>query len=227
MTFRGFIESSLVEWDGYVSAVLFVQGCNWRCAYCHGWRFVIEPEELDEVDAEFAIDRISEWSDWIDAVVVSGGEPTLYSDLPQFLERVRSIGMMIKLETNGSNPNMLEDIVERDLVDCLSIDCKSALSKMSTVARSNVVSDDVLRSYNINVDREFHTTLCPTHISLEEIPLIACQLPSGQKWVLQQYRPDDVMDIQVAGTDTFSSNMLDNIASCARAHYDGEVLLIR
>ena len=90
MDIRGFVANSLLEWEDRVAAVVVTGGCNWRCPYCHGWRFVLEPEKLPRIDEDEIIRRLAAQGEWLDGVVISGGEPTMQPDLPAFIARVRN-----------------------------------------------------------------------------------------------------------------------------------------
>lgn len=117
MKIGGFIKQSLIDYPGKIAAVVFTQGCNFRCGYCHNPQLVL-PElflEQPELVPLNIISYLKEHKNWLDGVVVTGGEPTIHKDLPLFLKEIKGLGYSIKLDTNGSNPYMLERIVKEKL----------------------------------------------------------------------------------------------------------------
>jgi pyruvate formate lyase activating enzyme len=184
----------------------------------------VQSTDSGTISEDEVLDYVGEWSDWIDAVVITGGEPTLHSDLPSFIASLKS-QVLVKLETNGTNPNMLEQMAQDNLLDCVAIDCKAPCDKLRRVTNADIQIDDILRSYQIDVPREFHTTLCPRFVNIDDIPHMASMLPVGQTWILQQYRPDDVMDISKSGRETFTLEILNDMTRAARECYDGDVRL--
>ena len=103
------LETSFIDWDGKVVAVLYVPDCNFRCPFCHNWQLFEEPEKFDNIPFEKIEKYLTGrgYKDFIDGVCVTGGEPTLYSGLPKFLKKIKDLNMPVKLDTNGSNPKML------------------------------------------------------------------------------------------------------------------------
>jgi pyruvate formate lyase activating enzyme len=125
----GFMKQSLIDYPGHIATVLFTRGCNFRCYYCHNPELVI-PELIcksSSLDAENIIDWISVNSELLDAVVVTGGEPTLHSALPEFIKMYKDMGLKVKLDTNGTRPEMLERLIGNRLVDYVAMDIKAPL----------------------------------------------------------------------------------------------------
>ena len=111
MKIIGFIETSLLDWDGHIVASIYLPGCNFRCPYCHNKNVVLNPDSFDEVPLEHIESYISENKDFLDGIVVSGGEPTMHEDLPDLLKKIKRTGLKVKLDTNGTNPDMLESLI--------------------------------------------------------------------------------------------------------------------
>src|SRR5690554_4050368 len=122
MRIIGFIKTSLLDWDGHVVASIYLPECNFRCPFCHNRDVVLDPESYDEVPWDEIEEFILEHNDFLDGVVVTGGEPTLHDDLPDLLRRIKSLGVKVKLDTNGSNPDMLKDLIDAGLVDYVAMD---------------------------------------------------------------------------------------------------------
>jgi pyruvate formate lyase activating enzyme len=193
---KGVIKTSLIDFPGKIAAVLFVGGCNFRCPYCYNMDLVLTPSQLPTVSKEELFKFFSSRKGWLDGVVVSGGEPTIYPDLPQLLGWIKEFGYAVKLDTNGSDPHMLQSLIDGGLVDYVALDVKAPLD----FSRYQVFSQgcdgvekirtaaEILMSSNISY--EFRTTVVPGLVSREDILQIAQELRGAQRYYLQQFRPE-------------------------------------
>lgn len=191
MRVGGLLKFSLIDYPGKMAAVIFTQGCNFRCPYCHNPELVIPeyfrtPISEDEVLA-FLEKRIG----LIEGVVVTGGEPTVQKDLMTFLQRVRTMGYLIKLDTNGSRPDVLEDILRRHLVDYIAMDLKTTLEKYNQLTSLRGCGERIRRSIRLilesEVDYEFRTTLVKPFVSAEDLPQMASLIPGAKRYRLQRF----------------------------------------
>lgn len=194
MKIAGLQKNSMVDYPGKLSAVVFTQGCNMNCGYCHN-RCLIGPNQKEDLYSEDGILAFLEKRrGLLDGVVVSGGEPTLQKDLESFLIRVRSMGYPIKLDTNGTNPTLLKELIDRHRVDYVAMDIKAPLCKYRQVCCSPVDTQKLSESITIlkagKVDYEFRTTYTP-ELSDEDLKDITNTIRGAQKYVLQQYREVD------------------------------------
>src|SRR4030067_3759239 len=121
---KGFLETSLSDWPGRLCSVLFLPHCNFRCPYCHNHSLVFHPDQYSSVLLKDIFARLHSFKGWIDGVCVTGGEPTLHPDLPLLIQEIKHNGFLVKLDTNGSNPEMLEKLIEKGEVDFISMDVK-------------------------------------------------------------------------------------------------------
>lgn len=194
MRIAGFEKHSMVDYPGKLSAVVFTPGCNMDCFYCHNAGLLghidqrgPEPDEL----LEFLASR----QGLLDAVVVSGGEPTLQADLPEFLARLGQLDLAVKLDTNGTDPAMLRLIIARRLVDYVAMDVKAPAGKYGQITRARVdqqaVEESILTLLAGQVDYEFRTTFAPP-LGPADICRIASRIAGARRYALQQYRPGDV-----------------------------------
>ncbi len=128
MLFGGFIKQSLLDYPGNIASVVFTKGCNFRCPYCHNSQLVL-PDLLDKkgFDEQTILWYLKKNSLLLDALVVTGGEPTLHKQLPAFLRNVKNTGLKIKLDTNGTNPEMINKLLNDKLIDALAMDIKTVL----------------------------------------------------------------------------------------------------
>ncbi|MEM2878936.1 MAG: anaerobic ribonucleoside-triphosphate reductase activating protein, partial [Candidatus Hadarchaeales archaeon] len=183
-----------LDYPGKIAAIAFVGGCNFRCGFCYNRDLVLAPDAISSISESEVLSYLESKRDWLDGLVITGGEPTLYSDLPDFLARVKSLGYSVKLDTNGSNPDMLAALIERHLVDYVALDIKAPLDdeKYHEIvgSQSNGVTGNVRRSVEIlmsgNVDYEFRTTVIP-ELGREDLLRIAEQIRGARRYYLQQF----------------------------------------
>ncbi|NWF93371.1 MAG: anaerobic ribonucleoside-triphosphate reductase activating protein [Syntrophaceae bacterium] len=189
-----------MDWPGKICSVLFLPHCNFRCPYCHNHPLVFSPEQYSSISLKDILNRIQPFKDWIDGVCLTGGEPTLHRDLPFLIEEIRRNGFMVKLDTNGSNPEMLEKLIEARLVDFVSMDVKAPLDPFSYRRSAGLPIDlnSILRSIDIlkrgMVEYEFRMTVVPALHRKEDISTLANQLRSGRRLVLQNFNPENPLD---------------------------------
>ncbi|MBT6228451.1 MAG: anaerobic ribonucleoside-triphosphate reductase activating protein, partial [Candidatus Scalindua sp.] len=163
ITIKGFVESSLIEWEGNISAIIFLPHCNMRCPYCHATHLVKNPNELESIPLEAVEKRIWKHKDWLDGVVISGGEPTFHDDLDELITIFKNMGLKVRLDTNGTNPDKIEDLIQRELIDCIAMDIKAPLrdGKYNEVAGVLCGLSDLERSIKLimesGLDYEFRT----------------------------------------------------------------------
>lgn len=110
---KGFIPTSLVDWDGKVSAVMFVGGCNFRCSFCSNKELIIEHDKIESIPFKKIKEALERNRDFIDGIVITGGEPTLYGDLDEICKEIKEMGFLVKLDTNGTNPSLVEDLIKK------------------------------------------------------------------------------------------------------------------
>lgn len=231
---KGFLPVSFNEWENRISAVVFTPRCNWRCPYCHGWKLVTEPETLKTVTRDDVFEHLNRQTGWIDGVVVSGGEPTLQPGLADFIREVKALGFQVKLETNGTHPEVIEPLLAENLLDCLCMDYKGPLDerleRVTGVNEEASMLASVRRSYELaaasGIEREYHTTLCPSFITAEVLAEMGDMLEPGGTWFLQQYETEDCLNLAEAGETRFTLEELNGLEKIARARH-GSVIVKR
>ena len=127
MTFKGWKQTSLIEYPGKISTVVFTGGCNFRCPFCYNSQLVERPQQLADLDADTVLNYLEDNAHLYQALVITGGEPTLNTGVPDFLSRVKALGLCTGMETNGSNPVMVAKLLEQELVDYIAMDVKAPL----------------------------------------------------------------------------------------------------
>lgn len=162
MRIGGYVRSSLVDFPARVASVVFVQGCDLRCPWCHNPALVRPALFSPPIPEEDVFRHLEERRGKLSGVVVTGGEPTLQPDLAAFLERVRSLGFSVKLDTNGTRPDVLEDILGRGLADFVAVDLKAPWSRYREACGTEVDIDALRRSIDLlrssGVDHQLRTT---------------------------------------------------------------------
>jgi pyruvate formate lyase activating enzyme len=192
---KGFIDVSFVDWDGKLSSVIFLPNCNFRCPFCHNVNLVLYPEKLQTIPFEQMESQLKKQKSWIDGVCVTGGEPTLHSDLSELCSMLKKIGYLVKVDTNGTNPIMLKELVEQGLVDYVAMDIKAPLTVMKYSEATGVKAEKFLEKVRESVklllksdlDYEFRTTVVPSLHDVEDIRQICLILRGCRKYVLQRF----------------------------------------
>ena len=196
MLIGGYQKVSLIDFPGVVSAIVFLRGCNFMCSYCHNPELIFEDGET--VSEEDFFSMLAENRHMLDGVCVSGGEPCLQSGLPEFLSKLKKLGLKVKLDTNGSVPEMLSCVLKEGLVDYVAMDIKSSWENYSRVARLASVALKVKNSLSIiyeeGVDCEFRTTIFPGVHTMQDFISIAQCLKPGSKYFIQNIKLDKTLE---------------------------------
>ena len=190
MDFVGIDKFSLLDYDENVSVVLFAPTCNYRCPFCHNGDSVLGSHTSIPFDdiVSFLKSRIG----LIDAVVVSGGEPTLMDDLTEKIEAIRALGYKIKLDSNGTNPDKIKELIDKKLIDYIAMDIKNSEDRYAeTVGVKNPLIDKIKQSISIimnsGLDYEFRTTLVAEYHSKESIETMGELIKGAKKLYLQKF----------------------------------------
>jgi pyruvate formate lyase activating enzyme len=218
---RGFIETSFLDWDGKVSAVVFVPNCNFLCPFCSNSSLIKRIDSLPPLDPETIDEFLVKRQKFIDGVVITGGEPTLQPELPNYISHIRSLGFKVKLDTNGSNPEMLEKLLEAKQLDYVAMDIKGPLDeRYAKIVQAKVDLAVIIKSIRLlldsGIDYEFRTTVCPAVLSEADIENIACAIKGAKKYVIQQFVPKDTLDPELEKVIPYSREKLMAIAENCR-----------
>jgi pyruvate formate lyase activating enzyme len=192
---KGFIDISFVDWDGKISSVLFLPSCNFRCPFCHNVNLVLCPEKLETIPFGYIEDQLDKQKGWTDGVCITGGEPTLHSGLPEICSRIKKMSFMVKLDTNGTNPTMLKELIDMKLVDYVAMDIKAPLTiekySKATGVNAEKLLENVKESIRLlmesGIDYEFRTTVVPSIHTLEDIKQVCRSLNGCKKYILQKF----------------------------------------
>ncbi len=226
---KGFYETSFVDWFGRISSVFFLSGCNLRCPYCHNHDLVLGTEALPTIHRRWIAERLSNFKGWIDGVVVSGGEPCLFSQLPQLLAFFRNLSFPIKLDTNGTKPDMLAHVIEENLIDYVAMDLKAPLDdiRYSRCVGVPVSVSNIQKSLAIlaesKIEYELRMTVCPSLIKKKDIYDLAKQLKNIPKFVLQYFDPKNPLDPDLKEISAYSEEEMDEFKGTLEKYAECEV----
>lgn len=172
-----YLKQSFIDWEGKLTAVIFTQGCNFRCGYCHNPSLVIPTLYSQTIDNESVYRFLKHRVDWLDGVVITGGEPTIQPGLKSFIMQIKQMGYDIKLDTNGSNPALLQELISEKWIDYVAMDIKHipefkfyqrVCGKLSIHTFNKILQTiNLLKTQPLNY--EFRTTIIPTIHSNEDI----------------------------------------------------------
>jgi len=193
MIIQGLEKMSLVDYDGFVSATVFTGGCNFRCPFCHNSSLVLDSANLPVLSVEEVLSYLKKRKGLLDGVCVSGGEPTLNKDLPDFIRNLKDIGYSVKLDTNGTNPDMIKLLFEQNLIDYVAMDIKNSQSDYAEIIGfSNYNLQNVIKSVdflmNSGINYEFRTTLIKEFHSKQNIIDISKWIKGANKYFLQKFK---------------------------------------
>jgi pyruvate formate lyase activating enzyme len=184
---------SLIDYPGKLCATIFTPGCNFRCPYCYNEDIVLDYPAMPKMPEDKIIEFLHPRLGFLDGVCVTGGEPTIHRELPKFLGRLKSIGSLVKLDTNGSRPKALAYIMEKGLVNYIALDVKVPLDRYEETVRHRVKPEGLKETIKLirrsGVDHEFRTTVVPGLLDGDDLEEIAMTLAGSKRYVLQQFRP--------------------------------------
>lgn len=219
MKFKGLEESSFIEWPEKAVAIAYTGGCNFRCPFCQNKDLVTSPKDLPTLEGSEVIDHLSSRRKWLDGLAVTGGEPTLHPSLPSFARKLKEEGFEFGLETNGSKPELLRELIENSLVDRVFLDFKAPL-KWEKYRKAIGVDDKGLFQnvkesihllQNSNVEHEYRTTVVPTILNEGDLKKIAESLEEGEEFYLQQFVPENTLDPYYERVEPYSEEKLKKI----------------
>ncbi len=181
MKIAGFKKQSLIDFPGYISSVVFTLGCNFRCGYCHNPGLVLPSKKGLLIEENKVMEYLEKYNKLLDAVCITGGEPTIHKNLPGFISKIKGLGLKVKLDSNGTNPDMLNSLIENKLVDCIAMDIKHVLvyenyCMITGGCISKKAFSKILASIELikqaNISHEFRTTVIKGVHTKEQIRVL-------------------------------------------------------
>ena len=198
MVFGGLQKNSLIDYPGKISCVLFTSGCNFDCPYCHNPELAKGCASYSPFSTESGVyDFLDSRKAFLDGVVISGGEPTLQKDLVSLCEKVKNMGYPVKLDTNGSRPQVIKQLIDNGLVDYIAMDIKTDPFNYSPLIKKNCKPDNIISSISIIMESdlayEFKTTCIKPIVNKNVIESISRRIKGAMLYALQQFQNTDVL----------------------------------
>ncbi|HOK04303.1 MAG TPA: anaerobic ribonucleoside-triphosphate reductase activating protein [Victivallales bacterium] len=220
MIIKGFDKFSLIDYPGKIAAIVFTAGCNFRCPYCHNPHLVFESSAQPRLSEKAILSFLEERRGKIDGIVISGGEPTLQKNLPLFLEKIKTMGYLTKVDTNASNPEKLKTLVNHGLVDSFGIDYKAPKYKYKELSGSedNDIVEKIWKSITIALESgklaEVKTTIHKRLLSFDDLRKIRNELDElgVRDWILQQFHKTEMIDNSLCEEESYTDFELANFA---------------
>jgi len=225
MKFSGLQKISLIDYPNKVASVLYTPGCNLRCPFCHNWRIVVDPKPPFLHEAA-ALKILESRKKYVDAVVVTGGEPTMHKELPKFLAKLKARGFMVKLDTNGFYPEVLEECLP--YVDYVAMDVKTSLEKYKQLGTKDTVG--LIRTVEIlktgKVPYEFRTTAVPEFVTVEDVKCIGEMVKGAKTHAFQQFVPQDTLDKKFEGFKPYAPKTITEFAETMKKYAENVILRV-
>jgi len=238
MNIGGLQKFSLLDYPGYLAAIVFTQGCNFRCPFCYN-PMLVRPLKADKLkdnnsshqgksEKDYSYTRLQRYAQYcgqvseddlflflkarqgkLDGIVITGGEPTIQADLVKFCERVKSFSFLIKLDTNGTNPEMLKELINKKLIDYIAMDIKAPENKYKKVSGVTINFKNIKKSVKIIIESklpyEFRTTVTPGLLDKDDIAQIGELIKDAKSWYLQKFRGGkDLVDKKYQGVKAYT-----------------------
>ena len=225
MQIGGVQKTSLLDFPDKISAIVFTQGCNFRCGYCHNPELIVLRNEPVWTTAGF-FEFLESRKGKLDGIVITGGEPCLQKDLIDFIKQIKSIGFLVKLDTNGTMPDVLEKALP--FADYIAMDIKAPLDKYSEIVRVKVNDANIRQSINLimnsGIDYEFRTTVVKSQLTFEDFEDIGKLIKGANKYYLQKFIPSKTLDENLMNEETYSNEEFIRIIEILRKNINNVFL---
>lgn len=213
MQIHGFNKTTLLDYPGHLACTIFLGGCNFRCPFCHNASLVLAPTKQPTIPEEEIFHTLIKRKGILEGVCITGGEPTLYPGLSNFITKIKELGYLVKLDTNGNNPKVLRNLINNHSVDYVAMDIKNSKEKyglsigFDTFDTSNI-SESISLLLSSDIDYEFRTTVVKEHHTAEDFLSIGKWLQGAKAYYLQAYK--DSGDIISPGLSSYSKTELND-----------------
>lgn len=219
MRISGIQQCTLIDYPGKTACVVFTPGCNFRCGYCHNPEFVL-PEQIKKIQKDFINEEavfnfLKKRKGLLDGVVITGGEPTLQGDLVPFMQKVRELGFLIKLDTNGNKPEIIIDALQKKLVDFIAMDVKTSYVKYQSLVGKLAKADNIKKSIDLimssGIAYEFRSTIVKETHSIPTLKEMAKMIEGAKTFALQSFRPAHTLNPLFQSFHGFSEGEMNDI----------------
>jgi len=225
ISIKGIQKTSLIDYPPYTASVVFLGGCNFRCGFCHNPELVVGFDNFKDMNVEKVIKQLKSKKKWIDGICITGGEPTLYPDLYKFIYELKKEGFLIKLDTNGTNSETLQYLIDNKLIDYVAMDIKAPLDKYEKVVCAGVDKEAVQKSVDIiknsKIEYEFRTTAVPGLLGKEDFQKIGKWLKGSEKFCIQQFRNSkELIDKELKNIQPYNQKELEEFSDLLKPYFN-------
>ncbi|MDP2853284.1 MAG: anaerobic ribonucleoside-triphosphate reductase activating protein [Smithellaceae bacterium] len=208
MKIGGLQKVSLIDYPGKISAIIFTQSCNFRCPYCHNPELVEQKLYQPCLPEKDILEFLTTRRNKLDAVTLTGGEPTLQEDLIPFIQKIRKMGFAVKLDSNGSQPDVLASMIQKKLLDFIALDVKAPIEKYQSVVQAPVAIDVIRESIRLvikaKIQHEFRTTVVASLLTAQDILAIVREIAGAKRYALQKFQPARTLNKKYIQEKTYS-----------------------
>ncbi len=216
MIIGGLQRFSLIDYPSKSCAIIFTMGCNFRCKYCHNPELVIPEKYAPEISLSEIYDFLESRVGKLDAVCITGGEPTQHTDLLEMIKKIKMMGFLVKLDSNGSRPEVLKEIINRKMVDYIAMDIKAPLESYSNIMGWQISVEKIKKSVdlimNSGIRYEFRTTIVKSLTSKDNLRKIAQSITGAEKYYLQKFIPTKLVDSKLVEDISYADYELEELA---------------
>lgn len=227
MFIGGLQKTSLTDFPGKISAIVFTVGCNFRCGYCHNPE-LYSLKTVNKIAERDILSFLEKRKGVLDGVVITGGEPTLQNDLAPFIKKVKKMGYLVKLDTNGSNPDVVARLLKNKLLDYIAMDIKSSFDKYEAVVKRKIDITKIKKSIDLimksGIDYEFRTTIVRDELDENDLIKIGEMIKGARLYALQKFVSSKVYDKNFYKKSSYSQNELDLIKDKLK-NYVSEIII--
>lgn len=225
MRIGGIQRTSLIDYPRKISTIIFTQGCNFRCRYCYNSKLVLEEFFEKPIEEDEIFSFLEKRKNNIDGVVISGGEPTIHNDLPIFIKKIKEMGFLVKIDTNGTYPKMIEYLISENLVDYVAMDIKASIEKYEKITQVNVDKNNILKTIEIlmnsDIEYEFRTTYVKSLLSLDDFIKIGEMIKKAKLYVIQPFLPTKTLvDASLQNEERPSIEEINKIAEIMKKYVE-------
>lgn len=211
MLILGLTKTTLLDYPEKVAATVFTGGCNFRCPFCHNGQIVLNVVQQPAISENEVIDHLIKRKSVLEGVCITGGEPTIQADLPDFIEKIKKLGYLVKLDTNGSNPKMLKQLIDNKMIDYVAMDIKNTEEKYSITTgipdlNFNNIKNSYLYLMENHVPYEFRTTVIREYHTKEDLVKIGKMIKGAKNWFIQSYKYSE--NVIAKGLNSYSKEEL-------------------
>jgi pyruvate formate lyase activating enzyme len=213
MKIKGLQKTCLSDYEPYTSCIVFLAGCNFRCGFCQNPDLIVEIDKTPTISQDEFFDFLEKRKKWLDGVVISGGEPCLNEDLVDFVKKIKDFSYKVKIFTNGTNPDMVSELIDKKLIDAVAMDIKGPLDKYDKIAGISIDKEIIQKSVDLliksGIEYEFRITVVPTLHEKQDFEKIGKWLKGAKKLYIQQFNNKVCLDKSFEQIDPFSKETLE------------------